>query len=304
MYVATHLGAYRVDQNGKAYPLNYYREVYTTLTDTRTLTLKYLSDQDKSHTLIYINGVEMPSTYYKFDNATSVSLIDSVDNITKGSTVEIRYVLEANGDADPRNNITSLYFYNGKLYIGSDGRELYELNNPDSASNGELPELKNIEGNVNKITSVIYATTEVMFSGRPKIDIQWDSDGDGYMDGSYLSGDKMCVPKGRTVTAYVFVTDQNGRPLSDNDKLKYTAFDGEVYIPLPFTTDFDAYSTLPDSCYGGADVTEFSEVIDSFNPQEPESDFLKVEVDSYNGKSKATLSVFFDNTTDCSNFHP
>ena len=313
IYVATDFGAYRVEQDGKVYPLNYYREIYTTASDTRTLTLKYPSDQDKSHTIIYVNGVEMPSTYYKFDNATSISLINSVDNITEGSTVEIRYALKANGDVDPRNNITSLYFYNGKLYIGSDGRELYELDDPDSASNGELPELKNIEGNVDKITSVIYATTEVMFSGRPRIDIQWDSDGDGYMDGSYLNGDIMCVPKGKTVKTYVFVTDQNGRPLSDNRKLQNLydySYDYELNIPylksdgIVTVVDYDSYSSLPDSIYGGYGVTEFTgEAVNNIN-NSTVSSYMDVEVDSYNGKAITTLSVFFDNTTDCSNFHP
>ncbi len=272
MYVATDFGAYRVEQDGKAYPLNYYREIYTTASDNRTLTLKYPSDQDKSHTLIYVNGAEIPSTYYKFDNATSISLIDSVDNITEGSAVEIRYALKAKGDVDPRNDITSLYFYNNKLYIGSDGRGLYELDNPDNASkNGEPPELKNIEGDVDKITSVIYATTEVMFSGRPNIMVEWDSDGDGWIDSYSNSG----VPDNASGKADVYIADINGRPLSSNDRLydvykglgldtTYIASHQEVF-PVHAISSYEValsdssfpIESLPDSLYGGNGITEW-----------------------------------------------
>ncbi|MEA3485292.1 MAG: hypothetical protein U9R03_01125 [Candidatus Aerophobetes bacterium] len=244
IYIGTDLGAYRIE-SGKAYPLNVYKERQQPAADTRQITLAYSSDEDKTHTTIYVNGVEMPSTYYEFENEKSIKIRDDVDAIPAGVIVEIYYTLKSDDGyvSTGQRKITALCYANDELYFGTESRKVYMIENPGIASNSELPKIKDTSGLTDKITSELYKTTQVMFTGNTHIFALWDTDGDGYFDNNHIS-----IPGGGSQVVLVIVSDQNGRPLTAGSEVKFETDVGKTNIDK---------LTLTDTQYGGYGITEY-----------------------------------------------
>ncbi len=257
IYIGTDVGLYRI-KNGKAYPLNIYKEIQMFANESRQITLAYPSDENKTHTIIYINGIELPFTYYDFENATTISIRNNVAPIPAGAVVEVYYTLKPDNStsyyvAVPQKEITALYYTNNKLYFGTENRKVYVLENPATASlNGELPKIRDISGLSNKITSVVYKTAEVMFSGHIKIKAYWDSDGDGFFDNGNATNGTVVVPNGNKTSVLVTISDENGRPLAPGTNIEFSCDVAKVN----FST-----STLPDFIYGGNGITEYHVVL-------------------------------------------
>ncbi len=286
VYIGTDLGIYRIE-NSTAYPLNVYKERQQFTNETKEITLAYPSDQDKTHTTIYINGVELSSTYYEFENETKIKIRNDVDPIPAGAIVEIYYTLKPDNSTNyvsaPQKKITALYYANNKLYFGTENRKVYVLENPANASNGELPKIRDISGLTNKITLVLYKTTEVMFSGHTTIQAFWDTDGDGYFDNGAIN-----IPNGGAFNILVIVSDENGRPLVSGSEISFTCDVGK--------TDFQSV-TLPDVQYGGDGVTEYWIRVSDADPSDtdpPASGSLEIKVTSENDNMILTIPVTID----------
>jgi len=287
IYIGTDLGVYRIE-NGQAYPLNVYKERQQPTDETRELTLSYPSDQDKTHTTIYVNGVEIPSTYYEFEDKTTINIRDDVDPIPADAIVEIYYTLKpADGTytSAPQKKIAALYYdnTNDKLYFDTENRKVYVLENPAAASNGELPKIRDISGLTFKITAVLYKTTQVMFTGDTVIRAFWDSDGDGYFDNGSIF-----VPDGGYINILVIVSDQNGRPLVAESQINISSDVGQIT---------SVNSTLPDAQYGGNGTTEYWVTISDDKPGDtdsPKSGSLTIEVTSENGNEELAIPIVVD----------
>lgn len=261
LYAATDYGLYRFENGGSwtAYPLNVYKDVQTPASSTTTLTLSYASDQDQTHTTIYVDGEEMTISTYSFTNSTTISLTDA---IAAGSIVEILYTLKpAAGStytAAAEAKITALYYDTTNLYFGTENRKLYCLTNPATASNGVLPQIKDISGLTTRISSVLYKTGEVMFTGYLQVDTLWDTNGVG----GYDNGD-INVPDGGWQNILVLVCDVNGRPPMSGTKLDVTySGGGDIGGTLTYTWPDFPYGptqfviTVFDDDVGDADLAE------------------------------------------------
>jgi photosystem II stability/assembly factor-like uncharacterized protein len=220
LYAATDYGVYRFEDGGAwaAYPLNVYKEVQIPAAAATTLTLSYGSDQDETHTTIYVDGDEVSGTAYSFTNSTTISLTSA---IAANSTVEIFYTLKPYASSiyteAPEEEITALYYDSATLYFGTENRKLYCLTNPATASNGALPQTKDISGLTTKISPVLYKTGEVMFTGDLVVDAIWDT----IADDNYDCGAITVADDGRQ-DILVLVHDVNGRPPVSGTKLAVT----------------------------------------------------------------------------------
>jgi hypothetical protein len=233
LYAATDYGVYRFENGGTwaAYPLNVYKDVQTPASSTTTLTLSYDSDQDETHTTIYVDGDEMSGTAYSFTNSTTISLTSA---IAANSTVEIFYTLKPYASSiyteAPEEEITALYYDSAKLYFGTENRGLYCLTNPATASNGALPQIKDISGLATKISSVLYETGEIMFSENTQVDLLWDTTGDGNYDNTAIN-----VADSDSQWILVIVSDGNGRSLVAGSKYAATTAVGALAGTLSHT---------------------------------------------------------------------
>ncbi len=291
IYAGTDLGLYRIENN-KAYPLNVYKERIQCDNDTRELHLSYPSDQDKTHTTIYVNGVEMPSTYYEFDNETTIRIREEVDPIPGGAIVEIYYTLDHYNDnyvSAPQKKITALYYYNDKLYFGTENRKVYVVENPSIASKEELPKIRDISGLTNKITSVLYKTGEVMFSGHTRLQALWDYDGDEIFDNYSSENASIYIPNGGSIRILVLVSDENGRPLVSGSKIEFSCDVGKLIA--------NDNPNLADSLYGGEGITEYWITISDDDPTDTDpakSGSLKIEVTSENDGETLSIPITVD----------
>ncbi len=285
IYIGTDLGLYRIEE-GDAYPLDVYKERLQYDNDTREISLSYPCDQDKTHTTVYVNGVEIPSSYYEFDNETIIRIRDEVDPIRAGDIVEVYYTLKpasSNYVSVPQKKITALYYSNNKLYFGTENRKVYVIENAYDASNAELPQIKDISGLTNKITSIIYKTTQVMFTGDTVIQALWDTNTDGYFDNGPIN-----LPNGGSIDILVLVSDINGRPLVADSQINFSCDVGKLIAQD---------STLPDVQYGGYGITEYVVILtdDDSNETEPsKSGSLEIEVTSKNGSKTMAIPVTVD----------
>ena len=284
IYAATDYGLYRFEYDGSwyVYPLNVCEEEQTPASDITGLTLSYSSDTDKTHTTIYVNGEEVAGTEYSFTDSKTISFTDS---ISSGSTVQILYTLKSNDSSSvytsaPEEKITALYYDSDStyLYFGTENRKLYCIENPAVASkcDSNLPKIKDISGikeipgETTKITSTLYKTAEVMFTGNTQVYALCDTDGDDFYDNGNI-----IVPDDGSQTISVVISDENGRPLVAGSRLEVSTSVGGVS-----PTELE----LGDEQYGPTlfEITLYD--IDPGNTDpDPESGTVTISVTSDNG---------------------
>ncbi len=293
IFAGTDYGLYKVTSTG-AIPLTFYKEIITTTNETRELVLSYPCDERKDHTFIYINGIELRNSYYEFENATTIKISEETNPVPANSTVEIYYVVKPypGYTTIPQKEITALYYFNNKLFIGTTSRKLYLLENPESAGATELAKFVNLSGETIQIGDILYTTGKIMFSGYPSVKVyQYSLDP---KTGIPLYNSTWGVVLNSTnsqAVLVVVIADANGRPLGSNSTISFKA---SIYKPPCFTINgADSYNaTVSNSLYGGEGISLFTlRLAPTGLCVNGTSDALKITIDSPNGQLEYSINV-------------